>query len=273
MIKIVNKKVIAENIVMIELESDSISKKIQAGQFIILRVNSKGERIPLTVVDKNCQKGTITLVYQIVGKTTKLLNKLNIGDSISDLVGPLGHPTEIKNYGTVVVVGGGVGIAELLPVSKSLKEIGNIVIGIIGAKTKNMLIFENEMRTVCDKLFITTDDGSYERKGFVTDVLKELLVQSTNNISIVYAVGPVPMMKSVCEITKLSNIKTIVSLNPIMVDGTGMCGSCRVSINNETKFACVDGPEFDGHAVDWDELSKRLKLFVEQEKVALDTLE
>ncbi|MFN3966145.1 MAG: sulfide/dihydroorotate dehydrogenase-like FAD/NAD-binding protein [Endomicrobiia bacterium] len=267
---VVSKKILGPNVKQIEVVSPVIAQKAQPGQFVILRVNQSGERIPLTVVEKDNSKGTITLVFQEIGKTTKFLGELEPGEKLHDLVGPLGHPTEIKNYGTVIVVGGGVGIAEILPVSKAMKQAGNKIIGIIGARTKELLIFEDEMRAVCDELYITTDDGSYGQKGFVSDVLQSLISHSSFLIILVYAVGPVPMMKKVCEVTKSYNIKTIVSLNPIMVDGTGMCGSCRVSVSGQTKFACVDGPEFDGHLVNWAELEARLKLFKEQEKVALD---
>jgi len=272
---IVSKKILGPNIKQIEVVSPSIAEKALPGQFIILRVSSKGERIPLTIVRKDTNSGTITLVFQEVGRTTKLLGELEPGAVLHDLVGPLGHPTEIKNYCTVIVIGGGVGIAEILPVSEGLKKVGNKVIGILGARTKELLIFENEMRSICDELYITTDDGSYGQKGLVSDILKELLnnlpaYPLTHLPALIYAVGPVPMMRKVAEVTKPFNIKTIVSLNPIMVDGTGMCGSCRISVGNETKFACVDGPEFDAHLVNWEELQNRLKLFSEQEKSILN---
>ena len=266
---IVSKKILGPNIKQIEVVSPFIAEKALPGQFVILRVSLKGERIPLTIVRKDTNSGTITLVFQEVGRTTKLLGELEPGAILHDLVGPLGHPTEIKNYGTVIVIGGGVGIAEILPVSEGLKKVGNKVIGILGARTKELLIFEDEMRSICDELYIATDDGSYGEKGFVTDILKKLLglpLYHSTAISLIYAVGPVPMMKKVAEVTKPFNIKTIASLNPIMVDGTGMCGSCRITVGNETKFACVDGPEFDAHLVNWQELQNRLKLFVEQER-------
>ncbi|MDI6642104.1 MAG: sulfide/dihydroorotate dehydrogenase-like FAD/NAD-binding protein [Elusimicrobiota bacterium] len=277
--KIISKKLLGPQINLIELEAEAIAKKILPGQFVILRVHSKGERIPLTVAKKDLIRGTITIIFQEVGKTTKLLSKLNIGEEIQDLIGPLGNPTEIISPtslrdGNVVVIGGGVGIAEILPVAEALKNAGNKIIGIIGARTKELVILEDELRQITDELHITTDDGSYGKKGFVTDVLKQLLdyQPSTINYQLIYAVGPVPMMKKVAEVTKPYNIKTVVSLNPIMVDGTGMCGSCRVTVGGKTKFACVDGPEFDAHQVNWAELENRLKLFQEQEKISINIL-
>lgn len=265
--EILRKETLATNVNLIEVKSEEISAKILPGQFVILRVRPEGERIPLTVVKKDLDKKTITIVFQVVGRTTELLGKLNKGDSLNDLVGPLGNPTEIKLFGTVVIVGGGVGIAEVLPVSEALRRAGNKVIGIIGARNKDMLILEKEMKEACDELHVTTDDGSYARKGFVSDVLKGLLENKTP-INQIYAVGPVPMMKVVSNVTRDYKIHTLVSLNTIMVDGTGMCGSCRITVGKETKCACVDGPEFDGHLVNWAELENRLRLFVQQEKVA-----
>jgi ferredoxin--NADP+ reductase len=260
--RIINKEELAKGIKRIEVEAHSVAKKAVSGQFVIIRIDEKGERIPLTIADWNRKKGVISLIFQEVGYTTQVLGRLKINDEILDLLGPLGRPTEIRRYGNVICIGGGVGIAEILPISKTFKEKGNFLIGIIGAKSKSLLILEKEMREICDKLYVTTDDGSYGSKGFVTDVLREIL---NLQINLVYAVGPVPMMKRVCEITRPYNIKTVVSLNPIMVDGTGMCGACRVSIGGKTKFCCVDGPEFDGHLVDFEELEKRLNLFKESE--------
>lgn len=265
--EIIHKETLATNINLIEVKSEEITAKILPGQFVIIRVRPQGERIPLTVVKKDLNKKTVTLIFQVVGRTTELLSKLDTGDSLSDLVGPLGNPTEMKRFGTVLIIGGGVGIAEILPVSKAFKEAGNKIICIIGARTKDMLILEKEMKEVCNELHITTDDGSYGRKGFVSDILKELL-DGKIPLNLVYAVGPVPMMKGVSNITRESGVHTIVSLNTIMVDGTGMCGSCRITVGKETKCACVDGPEFDGHLVNWTELENRLKLFIEQEKIA-----
>ncbi len=268
MFKIVEKEILAEGIKRIKISAPQIAKKALAGQFVIIRIDEKGERIPLTIVDSDKEKGIITLIFQEVGFTTNLLGELEIGDEILDCLGPLGKSTEVEKYGKIICIGGGVGIAEILPISKAFKERGNFVIGIIGSRSKELLILKREMRQICDELYITTDDGSYGRKGFVTDVLKELLTHQSINSSVhrlVYAVGPVSMMKKVCETTKVYNIKTVVSLNPVMVDGTGMCGACRVSIGDETKFCCIDGPEFNGHLVDFEELEKRLNLFKEKE--------
>jgi len=268
--KIINKEDLAKGIKRIKVIAPSIAKKALAGQFVVIRIDEKGERIPLTIADYDREKGIISLIFQEVGFTTKRLGRLEINDEVLDLLGPLGKPTEIKYYGNVICIGGGVGIAEVLPVSQAFKEKNNRVIGIMGARSKELLILEKEMSKICDELYITTDDGSYGRKGFVTDVLKEILNQQTNKptnqqTNLAYAIGPVLMMKKVCEITRPYNTKTIVSLNPIMVDGTGMCGSCRVSVGEKTKFCCVDGPEFDGHLVDFTELENRLNFFKEKE--------
>jgi len=271
--KIVKKQILAKNVKLIEVENKQIADKILPGQFVILRINETGERIPLTIVTKDIVAGTITLVFQEIGKTTISLGKLEPGDSILDIVGPLGIPTEIKKHGSpVVIVSGGVGTAEVLPVAKSLKEQGNKIITILGARNKELLIFENELKSCSDKFYITTDDGSYGEKGLVTDILKKLISSGTE-ISMIYAVGPIPMMYAVSELTRQHKIHTMVSLNPVMVDGTGMCGSCRITIGNETKCACVDGPEFDGHLVDWKELAQRIKLFTNQEKVSLSIIQ
>lgn len=271
MLRIINKEDLAKDITKIIVEAPIIAQKARAGQFAVIIVDEKGERVPLTLADWNRDKGTISLVFQKVGFSTKKLGTLRIGDSIAHLLGPLGHPTEIKNFGTVICIGGGVGIAEVYPVSRAFKEAGNRVLGIIGCRTKDLLILEKEMQTVCDELFVTTDDGSYGKKGFVTDVLKDLFAvieksTHTKYPDLVYAIGPVPMMKTVAELTKEYKIKTIVSLNPIMVDATGMCGSCRCTIEGKTVFGCVDGPDFDGHLVNFDELAKRLNLFKQQEE-------
>lgn len=272
MFKIIDKNELAKDVTQIKVEAPVIARKALAGQFVVLVIDEKGERIPLTLADWDKDLGTIVLIFQKVGYSTKKLGALNIGDSILHLLGPLGHPTEAKNFGQVYCVGGGVGIAEVYPVSRAFKEAGNRVIGIIGVRSKELLILEDKMRSVCDELFVTTDDGSYNRKGFVTDVLKELfgvIEKSTNTKypDLVYAIGPVLMMKAVSGLTKEFSIKTIVSLNPVMVDATGMCGSCRCTVSGKTVFGCVDGPDFDAHQVDFDELSKRLKLFKEQEAI------
>ncbi|HCJ67712.1 MAG TPA: sulfide/dihydroorotate dehydrogenase-like FAD/NAD-binding protein [Elusimicrobia bacterium] len=284
MYKIVDKTELAASVKRIEIEAPEIAKKILPGQFIMLRVDEPGERIPLTVVEKNIDQGTITLIFQEIGRTTKKLAALEIGEDVLDLIGPLGHSTEIKKYGAVVAIGGGVGVAEILPVAKAYRSVGNQVIGIIGARTKELIILEKEMRSACDQLYVTTDDGSYGEKGFVSDILKRILTnhlitpacqvlvggQSPNYPDLVYAIGPLPMMKVVTEVTRPYQIKTIVSLNPIMVDGTGMCGSCRLEVGGETKLGCCDGPEFDGHLVNWDLIILRNKRFLEEEKKALD---
>jgi ferredoxin--NADP+ reductase len=263
--KILSKAILAENqdtrIIKLEISSWEIAAKVKAGQFVVLMACEEGERIPLTVVDKDSAKGTITLIFQELGFTTRLLGKLKERDSLYAIVGPLGHATEIKKYGKVILVGGGAGIAEIYPVAKAFKEAGNRVVSILGARTKNLLILEKELKSVSDEVFITTDDGSYARKGFVTDALKELLP-----CDLVYAVGPIPMMRNVAKVAKESGVKTIVSLNALMVDGTGMCGCCRVEVGGKTMFSCVDGPEFDAHLVDWEGLVKRNAVYLEQEK-------
>jgi len=270
MFKIIDKENLAKEITQITVEAPQIAKKAKAGQFVVVVIDEKGERIPLTLADWDKAGGTITLIFQEVGFTTKKLGTFNEGDSIQHILGPLGHPTETKRTGTVICIGGGVGIAEVYPVSRALKEAGNRVLGIIGTRSKELLILEDKMQKICDELFITTDDGSYGRKGFVTDALKELFEvveksQHTKFPDLVYCIGPLPMMKAVSELTKSYKIKTIVSLNPVMVDGTGMCGSCRCTVGGKTAFGCVDGPDFDAHQVDFAELEKRLNLFKDQE--------
>ncbi|WP_027719269.1 sulfide/dihydroorotate dehydrogenase-like FAD/NAD-binding protein [Desulfovirgula thermocuniculi] len=271
MFKILEKEVFSPVIKKMVVEAPRVARRCQAGQFVILRVQENGERIPLTIADFDREKGTITIVFQEVGKTTKLLGTLNAGDYILDFVGPLGTPSHIENFGTVVCVGGGVGIAPVFPIARALKEAGNYVISIIGARTKELLFWEDRMREVSDELLVTTDDGSYVRKGFVTDVLKELIEQrGKENINLVLAIGPQPMMRACCKVTGEYGIKTIVSLNSLMVDGTGMCGCCRVTVGGQTRFVCVDGPEFDGHQVDWDILARRSATFRQEEQRALE---
>lgn len=262
---ILSKKILAPGINEIEIDALEIAQKAKAGQFVIIIANEKGERIPLTLADWNPAKGTIKLIFQEVGHSTKTLAQLKVGDHIHAILGPLGKPTEIKNAGTVVCIGGGVGIAEVHPVSRAFKNEGNEVIGIIGARSKDLIFLENEMKETCDQLYVTTDDGSYGQKGLVTEVLNKLF-QAHKHIDIVYAIGPVPMMAAVAECTRPLKIRTIVNLNPIMVDATGMCGACRVTVGGKTYFGCVDGPEFDGHLVDFKELRSRLNLFKEQEE-------
>ena len=263
MYPIVEKKVLSENVKLLKIKAPLVAKKALPGQFIILRIDEKGERIPLTIADSDPKKGTVTIIFLEVGKTTKQLGTLNVGDSLENFAGPLGMPSEVKKYGTVVCVGGGVGIAPLYPIVKALKEAENHVISILGAKTKDLLLLEKEIEAFSDEFYIATDDGSKGHKGFVSDVLQKVI--DTQNVNMVMAIGPIIMMKVVSNLTKKYNIKTLVSLNPIMVDGTGMCGGCRVSIDGKSKFACVDGPEFDGHKVDYDNLMLRNRRFVHAE--------
>ncbi|MBC8315508.1 MAG: sulfide/dihydroorotate dehydrogenase-like FAD/NAD-binding protein [Bacteroidales bacterium] len=255
-------------IVRFDIIAPKIAKKAQAGQFIILRVNETGERIPMTIADKDEFAGIITIIFQVVGKTTALMRSLNEGDFIRDIAGPLGRPAEVEKIGTVVMVGGGTGVAILHHVAKAFKEAGNYVISIIGARDKELVILEKEMEMISDELVVTTDDGSYGTRGFVTQPLEKYL-QERNDIKLVYAIGPLIMMKTVCGLTKKCDTPTIVSLNPIMIDGTGMCGGCRVSIDDKVKFACVDGPDFDGHQVNFDELMKRNSIYLKEEKDCL----
>ena len=269
MFQIVRKQSMAKGtIIRFDVNAPKIAKKVKPGQFIILRVNETGERIPLTVADKDPFSGTITLIFQVVGKTTALMRSLNEGDSIKDISGPLGKAAEVENIGTVVMVGGGTGVAILHHVAKAFKDAGNYVIGIVGAKEKEMLILEREMQGICDELVITTDDGSYGRRGFVTDPLNTYL-QERHDVKLVYAIGPIIMMKNVVTLTKKFNVRTMVSLHPIMIDGTGMCGGCRVKVNDKTKFCCVDGPDFDGFEVDFDELMNRNSIYMKDEKESL----
>jgi len=264
--QIVATKILAPSIKLFEIKAPKVAAKAKAGQFIILRVDDEGERIPLTIADINRNAGTLTIIFQEVGYTTKKLGCLNEGDNIVDFVGPLGQPSEIENYGRIVCVGGGVGVAPLYPITRALKEAGNEVISIIGARSKDLLIFEEEMKAVSDTFMVATDDGSYGHKGFVTDLLKQVLDEQ--EVKQIWAIGPGIMMKVICATTKPYEVPTIVSMNPIMVDGTGMCGACRVSVGDETKFACVDGPEFDGHLIDWDLALRRMNIFKDEEKRA-----
>jgi ferredoxin--NADP+ reductase len=271
MFKIIDKKELAKEVTQISVEAPIIAAKAKAGQFVVLVLDEQGERIPLTLADWDKQRGSITLIVQKVGFSTNKLGSLNIGDSVAHILGPLGHPTEVKNLGEVYCIGGGVGIAEVYPVSRAFKEAGNRVTGIIGVRSKDLLILQDKMQEACAELFVTTDDGSSGRKGFVTDVLNDLfevIEKSTHTKypALVYAIGPVPMMKAVAEFTRGFNVKTVVSLNPIMVDATGMCGSCRCTVDGKTVFGCVDGPDFDAHSIDFEELERRLKLFKEQER-------
>ena len=270
MYEIVEKKDLHETICLLKVKAERIASKALPGQFVLIRIDEKGERVPLTIVE--ARDGLLTLIFQKVGKTTVHLGTLSKGDSLADVVGPLGRSSEIKKYGTVVCIGGGIGIAEEYPVAKAFKEAGNYCISIIGARTKSLLILEDEIRAVSDELLITTDDGSYGVKGFVIDELKKVIDRG-KPISLVMAVGPVVMMKAVAEVTRPYGIKTLVSLNSIMVDGTGMCGACRVSVGGKTKFACVDGPDFDAHEVDFDLMIGRLKMYLGDEKRSLEEFE
>ena len=267
--KIVEKKNLSENVVQMVLTAPVIAEKRKAGQFIILKIDEKGERIPLTIVDSDTRSGTITAIFQVVGKTTAMLAKMKVGDTIQDVQGPLGNPTEIKNYGRVVCIGGGVGVGVVYPLAVALKKAGNEVISIIGSRTKDLLILEKEMSAISDKLIVATDDGSYGFHGFVSQVLEDL-INKGEKIDRVFAIGPVPMMKVVSDVTRPQGIKTIVSLNSIMVDATGMCGACRVVVGGKTKFTCVDGPEFDGHEVDFKLLADRLKMYCDSERQAYE---
>ncbi len=269
MFKILEKERVAPGINKFVIEAPLIAKKRQPGQFIIIRLHEKGERIPITIADADPDRGSITVYVQEVGKTTMELGTYKAGDYIADVVGPLGKPTPIHPVGTVFCIGGGVGTAEVLPIAKKHKQVGNIVCAIIGARTKELIILEDEFRKFADEVYITTDDGSYGRKGFVTDELR-YHIESGRKIDEVIAVGPAIMMKAVCDLTRPYKIKTLVSLNAIMVDGTGMCGACRVEVGGETKYACVDGPEFDGHQVNFDLLLQRLATYKEEEKIAVE---
>ena len=265
MYRILKKQELSPGILEYDIEAPRVAKKALPGQFIVLRVNEEGERVPLTIADFDREKGIVTILFQVVGASTGLLASLKEGASILDFVGPLGQPSELSDHmGTVVFVGGGIGVAPVYPIARAAHELGNKVISILGAKTKDILIFEERMRAISDEVLITTDDGSYGIKGFVTNAIEELIKRG-EKIDQVTAIGPGVMMKSVAEATRPYGIKTVVSLNPIMVDGTGMCGGCRVQVGEETKFACVDGPEFDGHLVDFRGLMARGRMYRTQE--------
>lgn len=269
MFEIVGKRELAPNIKWIKVKAPLVARNAKPGQFVVIRLHERGERIPLTLFRWDKEEGTIEVVFQEVGKTTYELGTCNVGDKIADVVGPLGKPTHIENFGTAVVVSGGVGAPVGYSVTKALKEAGNYVISIMGFRNKQLVILEDEFREISDELLITTDDGSYARKGFTTDVLSELL-ESGREVNYVFTVGPVIMMKKVADITRKYGIKTYASLDPIMVDGTGMCGACRVTVGGRVVFACVDGPDFDAHQVDFDELMRRLTQYREEERVALE---
>ncbi len=271
MFKIVRKETLNPSVTLMEIEAPFVAKKVKAGQFIILRIDEFGERLPLTVAGYDREKGTVTIIFQLVGMTTRALALLNEGDALLDFVGPLGRPTHVDGLKRVAVVGGGVGCAIAYPVAKAMHEAGAVVDGIMGFRNKDIVILEDEFNAACDNFYMMTDDGSYGEQGFVTVKLQQLL-ESGIEYDEVVAIGPVPMMKFVCKTTEPFGVKTIVSLNPIMIDGTGMCGGCRVTVGGETKFACVDGPEFDGSQVDFSELMNRNSTYREQESEKLSHL-
>ena len=269
MYEILATRMLAPKIFEFEVKAPNVAKKAQAGQFLIIRLHERGERIPLTIADYNRDTGSITIVFQVVGKTTDELSTFKEGDKLADVVGPLGNPSELENGKKVVLIGGGVGIAPIYPIAKSLKEANNEIISIIGSRTAELLFWEDKMKQVSDRLIVCTDDGTKGRKGFVTEALEDLINEG-EKIDRVWAIGPMIMMKFVTSVTKKYNVPTIVSLNTIMVDGTGMCGACRCTIDGKIKFACADGPEFDAFKVDFDELLKRAIRFKEEEKIAYE---
>ena len=265
MYRIVEKRQLAAEVYQMHIDAPKIARKRKAGQFVILRLDETGERFPLTIADSCAETGTVTIIFQAVGKSTGQLADMNEGDAILDVVGPLGKPTHLEKFGRVVCVGGGVGIAPVYPIVCAMKRAGNEVVSLISARTKDLLILEKEMAQTSDALKVATDDGTYGFHGFPTQILQEM-IDAAERIDLVVAVGPVPMMRAVCEVTRPHKIKTVVSLNPIMVDGTGMCGGCRVTVGGKTKFVCVDGPEFDGHEVDFGILMQRQRTYLEHEK-------
>ena len=273
MYEIVDKQLLGPNLTLYEILAPRVAKARRVGQFAMVRPLEHSERIPLTIAGVNPEKGTITLIVQTVGKTTLEMSRLNAGQGFLDVAGPMGQPSHLDNYGTVVVIGGGLGTAVVYPQAVALREMGNRVISIIGARTKDLLLLQEQLGRVSDQLILTTDDGSAGRKGLVTDALRDLIADPSVNVGAVYCAGPVIMMKAVAEVTREPGIATIVSLNPIMVDGTGMCGGCRVTIDGKTKFACVDGPEFDGHLVDYDGLMDRLSTYRRHEGDSLKAFE
>jgi len=272
MYKIVEAEFIASNVKRFVIEASKIAQKRKAGQFVIVRIKEEGERIPLTIADSDNLNGTITLIVQGIGKTTKELNEYQTGDYILDVVGPLGKPSHIENFGTAISIGGGVGTAIAYPTAVALKQAGNYTIAITGGRSKEFVILEDELKNVCDEVYPTTDDGSYGFHGFVTQKLKEI-IDSGQKIDFVLAIGPIPMMKAVAKTTRPYGIKTVVSLNPIMVDGTGMCGGCRATVDGKTVFVCVDGPEFDAHKVDFETLTRRNSAYREMENISLHDFE
>jgi ferredoxin--NADP+ reductase len=268
--RILEKQVLSDTVKLIDVEAPTVARRAKAGQFVMVRIDEPGERIPLTIADFDREAGTITLIFQEVGKSTMQMGTLKPGDELITVAGPLGHPTDIEKYGTVICIGGGVGIAPTFPIARALKQAGNTVISIIGARNKTLLFWEDRMRSVSDELIVCTDDGSYGRKAVVTEPLKELLERRGKEIARVWAIGPAIMMKFVSMTTKPHNVPTIVSLNTIMIDGTGMCGGCRVVLDSGAQFVCVDGPEFDAHKINWDILLSRLGFYTEQEREAVE---
>ncbi len=270
MYEILHKETLSDVNKLMVVAAPDVARKARAGQFVIVRIDEQGERIPLTIADYDRDAGTITIIFQEVGKSTMHMGTMEVGDSFATFTGPLGHPTEIENYGTVVCVGGGVGIAPIYPIARELKEAGNTVISIIGARNKDLLFWEEKMRAASDELIVCTDDGSYKRKALVTEPLKELLEGKPGEITHVWAIGPAIMMKFVALTTKPYQVPTVVSLNTIMIDGTGMCGGCRVLLEEGAQFVCVDGPEFDGHKVDWNNLLARQQFYQGEERQAVE---
>ncbi len=268
MFAILEARLLAPDVKLFRIEAPRVARKRQAGQFVILRVHDRGERIPITIADSDPVEGSITIVVQGIGKTTKLMNRLQAGDAILDVVGPLGRPSEVERFGTACVIGGGVGAAIAYPTAVALKQAGNRVVSILGGRTRELVVLEDEVRATSDALYVTTDDGSYGERGLVTDRLKALL-DAGERIDYVLAIGPIPMMRAVAETTRPHGIKTVVSLNSVMVDGTGMCGGCRVSVSGKSQFACVDGPEFDAHQVDFQNLANRNAMYREMEARSL----
>ncbi|WP_101911260.1 sulfide/dihydroorotate dehydrogenase-like FAD/NAD-binding protein [Marasmitruncus massiliensis] len=269
MYQIIKKVVLTPSIKLMEVDAPDIARKVEPGQFIILRIHEGGERIPLTVADFDREKGTVTIIFQEIGKTTLMLGTLEEGECILDFVGPLGVPSNFEGVKKAAVIGGGLGTAIAYPQAKKLHGMGVMVDTIVGFRNKDMIIFEKEIAQVSDRLFVTTDDGSNGRKGFVSDVLR-ILIEDGNKYDLVVAIGPLIMMKVVSNLTREYGIKTIVSMNPVMIDGTGMCGGCRVTVGGKTKFACVDGPDFDGHEVDFDEAMRRQSIYKNEEKISLE---
>jgi len=267
MYTVLEKVVLSDINKLMVIDAPEVARKAKAGHFVIIRIDETGERIPLTIADLDRDKGTLTLVFQEVGKSTMKLGTLEAGHAVADLVGPLGRASEVEDFGTVICVGGGVGIAPIYPIARALKEAGNTVLGVMGARSKDLLFWEERMRQVCDELTVCTDDGTYGRMALVTMPLKEIL-ESRQNVARVWAIGPAIMMKFCARTTEPFGVATIVSLNSIMVDGTGMCGACRVEVGGQTRFVCVDGPEFDGHQVDWDLLMSRQRIYLAEEKRA-----